>query len=184
MTAQIEDATRIKSGAPRTLQPAAESYSEALLLLRAPFALRCGALLIDYILMAGVLAVSTVFARVFGGSARSTGMTVETLGYLIGVIALVINLGLLPALFGQTIGKWATGLQIARRQSYAPIGIGRIILRHFVGYPLSLIPLGGGFLLALINPRGLALHDLLAGTIVVRRGEKRRARGVKPWGVR
>jgi uncharacterized RDD family membrane protein YckC len=41
-------------------------------------------------------------------------------------------------------------------------------VRHFIGYPLSFLTLGFGILIAAINPRGRALHDLIAGTIVVR----------------
>src|SRR5437016_7883875 len=48
-------------------------------------------------------------------------------------------------------------------------GIARILLRNFVGYPLSLLLFGLGFLLAAVNPSGRALHDLIAGTVVVRR---------------
>jgi uncharacterized RDD family membrane protein YckC len=50
------------------------------------------------------------------------------------------------------------------------LGIGRAFLRHFVGYPLSALPLGLGFIVAAFNTRGRGLHDLIAGTIVVREG--------------
>jgi len=48
------------------------------------------------------------------------------------------------------------------------LGIGRAFLRHFVGYPLSAFTLGLGFIIAALNPRGRGLHDLIAGTIVIR----------------
>ena len=38
-----------------------------------------------------------------------------------------------------------------------------------MGYPLSLLPLGLGFLIVTVSPTGRALHDFIAGTIVVRR---------------
>jgi uncharacterized RDD family membrane protein YckC len=42
------------------------------------------------------------------------------------------------------------------------------MLRHTVGYLASLVTLGLGFLLAAFNREGRALHDLIAGTVVVR----------------
>jgi uncharacterized RDD family membrane protein YckC len=47
------------------------------------------------------------------------------------------------------------------------ISFGTVLLRHLVGYALSVLTLGLGFLLALIGSNGRALHDLIAGTIVV-----------------
>ena len=38
--------------------------------LRAPFSLRCGALLIDYIVVVGVLALATLLARFLGDDGR------------------------------------------------------------------------------------------------------------------
>jgi len=67
------------------------------------------------------------------------------------------------------VGKWAAGLRILRDDG-RPIGIGRAFARHFAGYPLSFITLGIGFLIAALTLRGRALHDLIAGTIVVREG--------------
>jgi uncharacterized RDD family membrane protein YckC len=49
-------------------------------------------------------------------------------------------------------------------------GIPRALLRHFVGYPLSILPVGLGFLMATVSPTGRALHDLISGTVVIRRG--------------
>jgi len=137
--------------------------------LRAPFSLRCGALLIDYITLAAIVVFGTLIARMLGGGARSAGNSAETLGFLIAVVVAVLNLGVLPGLTGLTIGKWATGLRIERNEGNE-IGIGRALLRHFIGYPLSFLLLGLGFLLAAVTVRGRGLHDIIAGTIVVREG--------------
>ncbi len=133
----------------------------------APFSLRCGALLIDYVLLISIVALSTIFARMFGGGARSAGGSAETVGMIISIVAAVLNLGIAPGFTGRTAGKWATGLRIERVNGI-DIGVGRALLRHFIGYPVSFLPLGIGFLLAALTPRGRALHDLIAGTIVVR----------------
>jgi len=134
---------------------------------RAPFALRCGAWLIDYILIALPVSLSTFVARLMGGGARMAGGTSEKAGIILTVIIAVLDLGVLAGLRGQTVGKWITGLRIELMDGRLP-GIGRALLRHFIGYPLSLLPLGLGFLMITVSPRGRSLHDLIAGTVVVR----------------
>ena len=139
----------------------------------APFALRCGALLIDYTAVVGIIAFSTLIAQLFGGGARMAGVTAQTVGYSAAAVALLVDFLVLPTYNGQTLGKWATGLRIERANGEAA-GAGRILLRNLVGYPLSLLLLGIGFLLAVFHSEGRTLHDLLAGTVVVRsRGRAR-----------
>ena len=137
--------------------------------LRAPFALRCGALLVDYIVLTSIVVLGTLVARMLGGGARSAGNSAETIGVLAAALAAFLNLGVVPGLTGQTLGKWATGLRIERIDG-EELGIGRALVRHFVGYPLSFLILGLGFLIAALTPGGRGLHDMIAGTIVVREG--------------
>jgi uncharacterized RDD family membrane protein YckC len=136
---------------------------------RAPFALRCGALLIDYILLVLILTFSTIVARLMGGGARMAGGSAEKVGIALALIAAVLDLGVLAGLTGRSVGKWITGLQIERPGGGTP-GIARAVLRHFIGYPLSIIPFGLGFLMATVVPTGRALHDFISGTVVIRRG--------------
>src|SRR5437588_12190389 len=81
---------------------------------RAPFALRCGALLIDYIMLALILTFSTIIARLMGGGARMAGGTAEKIGIVFALAAAVLDLGVLAGLTGKTIGKWTTGLRLER----------------------------------------------------------------------
>jgi uncharacterized RDD family membrane protein YckC len=157
----------IQATARRPVHLTSGSLRERQVRLRAPFSLRCGAILIDYVLLISILASSTLVARMLGGGARTAGSSSETIGILTMVIVAFLNLGLFPGLKGLTVGKWATGLRI-ERPGQTELGIGRALLRHFVGYPLSFLTLGLGFLLAAVNARGLTLHDLIAGTVVVR----------------
>jgi uncharacterized RDD family membrane protein YckC len=41
------------------------------------------------------------------------------------------------------------------------------LLRHLIGYPLTILTVGLGFLFSIFNARGRALHDYLAGTTVI-----------------
>ena len=133
----------------------------------APFSLRCGAALIDYILLVGIVAFSTIIARWLGGGARTAGNSAETVGVLVAFTVAVINFVLLAGLTGRTVGKWATGLRIEQMDGDLP-GIPVALFRHFVGYPLSCLTLGLGFLLAVFSAQGRGLHDLISGTVVVR----------------
>jgi uncharacterized RDD family membrane protein YckC len=131
----------------------------------APFALRCGALLIDYMLVAVVVVFSTLLARLF--STRSTADATITAGLIVAAIVAALDLIALPAFTGRTVGKWATGLRVERRDGER-VGIVRSLVRHTVGYLASLVTLGLGFLIAAFSREGRALHDVIAGTIVVR----------------
>jgi len=125
--------------------------------------------LIDYIALAAIVVFGTLIARMLGGGARSAGNSAETIAFLIALAVALLNLGVLPGLTGITLGKWATGLRIERSDG-EEIGIGRALIRHFVGYPLSFLLLGIGFLLVAVTVRGRGLHDIIAGTVVVREG--------------
>ncbi len=162
MTARVETARP-----PQKLKPRPVVHSVPA--VRAPFSLRCGAILVDYIILVAIVAFSTLVSRLLGGGARSAGNSSETIGIVLALLAAALNLGLLPGLTGLTAGKWATGLRI-RRADGGEIGIGRAFLRHFVGYPASFLTLGIGFLAAAFTKRGRGLHDLIGGTIVVRDG--------------
>jgi len=104
-----------------------------------------------------------------GGGGRSAGNSAETAGILLAILIALLNLVVLPAFTGLTLGKWATGLRIERNNG-GNVGIGRALLRHFVGYPLSFALLGLGFLITAVSVHGRGLHDMIAGTIVVREG--------------
>lgn len=134
-----------------------------------PFPLRCGALLIDYIVLISLVVLGTLFARMLGGGARAAGSSAETAAIVLAIAVALLNFGVLAGLTGLTLGKWATGLRIQRSDGGNP-GIGRALLRHFIGYPLSLITFGIGFLLAIVTVHGRGLHDMIAGTVVVREG--------------
>ena len=138
--------------------------------LRAPFPLRCGALLIDYIALVSLVVLGTLVARMLGGGATCGGQFCRDRRTSCSPFSWpLLNLVVLPAFTGLTLGKWATGLRIERTDG-GNVGIGRALLRHFVGYPLSFALLGLGFLIAAVSVHGRGLHDMIAGTVVVREG--------------
>lgn len=175
MSARLEP--RAAAGArpaPRAgvVRPAEANFER----LRAPFSLRCGALLVDYILVVGVVAFATLLARAYGDGRRDGGLLLTT-GYLAAAAVAFLNFFVVTAFSGRTLGKWVAGLRIERRDG-VPLSFGRALVRHLVGYPLTLATAGAGFLLAAFSSEGRALHDLLAGTVVVRsRGPRGVTRG-------
>jgi uncharacterized RDD family membrane protein YckC len=173
MSARLER-TRLGGAEAGSARASALAHMER---FRAPFSLRCGALLIDYIILAGIVAFSTLVARTFGGSSRMAGGPAEMMGLFIALLVALVNFVVLPGWRGQTLGKWATGLRIQLKDGQ-PLDWGHTLLRHLLGYPLSLLTLGLGFLVATLNIQGRALHDMIAGTVVVRDAAVRRTRHV------
>lgn len=170
MTARVETTPTLAQAGGRA--PEAQAQLDR---YRAPFSLRCGALLIDYIILAIIIAFCTLLARPLGSGPRAAGNSVETFGIFIALAVLLLNVSVLVLWRGQTLGKWATGLRIEPKDG-GSLEWWRILLRHFIGYPLSLLTLGIGFLVVVFDSQGRALHDFIAGTIVVRDVGQRRTR--------
>src|SRR5471030_511256 len=118
-----------KTAKPPRANSVTRPESHAGVRYRAPFALRCGALLIDYILLALILTFSIMIARLMGGGARMAGGTAEKVGAVITLVVAVLDLVVMAGLTGKTVGKWTTGLRIERTDGRLP-GIGRALLRH------------------------------------------------------
>jgi uncharacterized RDD family membrane protein YckC len=66
---------------------------------------------------------------------------------------------------GGTLGMRLCGLRLLDWRRHTPIGYRRALLRLLTG-ALSVLTLGGGFLLIALRRDRKALHDVLAGTIV------------------
>lgn len=134
---------------------------------RAPFTLRCAALLLDYTLLIAAPVVALMLARASG--VRGTKLFDDSTyhaGWLVALVLLAANFIVLPMATGRTIGKAVMGLQVVRKDG-RNLTVAAAALRHLVGYPLTILTAGTGFLLAIFNPKGRALHDYLAGTTVV-----------------
>ncbi len=71
---------------------------------------------------------------------------------------------LLHAWGGQTLGKLAMGIRVV--PDGPPATLGRAFLR-WVGYLVSTLPLGAGFLWAALDKDRCAWHDHLAATVVL-----------------
>ncbi len=66
-----------------------------------------------------------------------------------------------------TVGKLLLRLRIVDAQTLGPLSRRQEVLRY-IGYFVSTVPLGLGFLWIAFDPRKQGLHDRLAGTLVLR----------------
>jgi len=89
-------------------------------------------------------------------------LLVAALAVLLGAFYYVYFWGLR----GASPGKKALGLLVVDESGRSPIGVGPALLR-VLGYALSALPLGLGFVFVPVTGRGL--HDRMAGTTVVQR---------------
>ncbi len=141
--------------------------------LKAPFLLRCGALLIDYILLVSVPVISFLLGRAFNyDGAKLLNSEFSNAGWLIMILLALTDFVIFPMASGRSLGKMLTGLKIVKTDGN-PASVSSLLIRHLVGYPLTVLTLGLGFLLSIFNRKGRALHDFLAGTVVVY-GKRRR----------
>lgn len=93
------------------------------------------------------------------------------LGWLFwGTAVWVLNFGVLQGLTGSTLGKRICRIQVMREDGSA-FGVGNSLTRSMC-YILSALPFYMGFLAIFWSRQKQGWHDLIAGTIVVRRPKK------------
>ena len=135
--------------------------------VRAPFTLRCAALITDYLLIVFAPVFFLLLARFFGkDGAALVGSELNNTGWMIALLVAIANLVVLPLAAGRSVGKMLTGLRIVNVRG-TQASFRRIFLRQTIGYFVSVITLGIGFFICALNSRGRALHDYMAGTIVI-----------------
>lgn len=135
--------------------------------VKAPFLLRCGALIIDYILVIAIPVIGLLLSRIAGNDgAKLLNDGLNNAGWLIAVLVGITNSVLLPMFSGQTLGKIITGLRIVNIDGSTP-SVRAIAIRQTVGYVLTLATAGLGFFMSAFGSKGRALHDYLSGTVLI-----------------
>jgi uncharacterized RDD family membrane protein YckC len=142
-----------------------EGFSPAA--VRAPFLLRCGAVAIDYIVIIGIPVIGLLLSRFAGNDgARLLNDWVNNAGWLIAFLVAVSNVIILPLFSGQSLGKIITGLRVVNMDGSTP-SLGSMAIRQTAGYLFTLLTFGVGLIIACLNTNGRALHDYVAGTMVI-----------------
>ncbi len=135
--------------------------------LKAPFLLRCGAFLIDYILLVCIPVLGLLLGRFYGNDGvKLLNSELSNTGWLIMLLLGLTNFVIFPMFSGQSIGKMLTGLRIVQKDG-TPATFLQLLLRHTIGYLLTAMTLGLGFLFSAVNQKGRALQDLVGGTVVI-----------------
>jgi uncharacterized RDD family membrane protein YckC len=80
----------------------------------------------------------------------------------------IYNAGMESSRHQGTLGKMALGLIVTDSQG-RPIGFGHATGRYFAKIITGLIPLGVGYAMAGFTEKKQALHDMIAGCLVLRR---------------
>jgi uncharacterized RDD family membrane protein YckC len=135
--------------------------------LKAPFLLRCGAFLIDYILLVCIPVLGLLLGRFYGNDGiKLLNSELSNTGWLIMLLLALTNFVIFPMFSGQSIGKMLTGIRIVNKDG-TPATFVQLLLRHTIGYFLTAVTLGLGFLFSALNQKGRALQDLIGGTVVI-----------------
>ena len=131
---------------------------------QAGFALRFGAFMFDLLPLMILLFVSGLLASQF----LAYGALIQYSSLGLAVLFLVFNFIILAGRTGQTVGKRLIGIRIItvdQRRATTK----QIVMRHILGYPLSMAFFTLGFLWLLWDRRQQGWHDKLAKTLVVRK---------------
>jgi uncharacterized RDD family membrane protein YckC len=133
---------------------------------QAGFGLRYGALIFDFLIM--LIGMMSFTFMITALEHRSVVGSNKDLLIVAGLTLLLflLNFVVLAGSNGQTVGMRILGVRIIRIDG-RPFSMGRAVLRHLAGYPLSMFFFFLGFLWILWDPRQQGWHDKLARTVVV-----------------
>jgi uncharacterized RDD family membrane protein YckC len=137
------------------------------------FGERLVAYIFDIVITGIVIVVIAILGGlvVAGGAATDNGFLAGT-----GVVVLIAALVIIPLAYfpyfwardGQTPGMRALGLKVVRDADGGPISGGQAILR-LIGYWVSGAVFYLGYIWIFVDKRRRGWHDLIAGTVVVKR---------------
>lgn len=137
----------------------------------AGFMIRLGAYLVDQVVlfMIGLVVLSIVIEALNPGAANDGDLTTAQLvtSYIVGITINILYYTITVGKWGRTIGKHIFGLQVLTVEG-KKVGYPKAFIRS-IGYYISALILLFGFLMIAWTKQARGLHDLLAGTIVIRR---------------
>ena len=153
-----------------TGQAKASSSAHAAVLPYAGFQLRAVAFILDFVVMMSFLLLffTIAFLPVIlagGSNISSSEERWIAMVFLIYIPFVLFAFFVLWAWRGQSIGMMAVGIEVTDRDG-EPLSPGRAAVRSLV-WPLSMLPLAIGAIPVLVDEERRALHDMLAGTVVL-----------------
>lgn len=133
----------------------------------ASIGLRCGAFLLDYILTLLIPAITLSLAMLFKRSLPGVSYFILFMGYLSAFTLVLFNWVYLCVRDGQSLGQRLIGIRVVREDGTL-LTYKTAVLRHLIGYPLTILVAGLGIFWMLFDARQQGWHDKLAGTLVVK----------------
>ena len=135
----------------------------------ASIGLRCGAFLLDYILTLLSLALTVLLAYYIKRRwlAPELANLILLVGYVATAAVIFLNFVYYAERNGQTFGKRFIGIRVICSDGRS-LDFRALALRHFVGYPLSLLCGGLGIIWALWDAKQQGWHDKLGNTLVIK----------------
>jgi uncharacterized RDD family membrane protein YckC len=127
---------------------------------------RGGALVLDYIFLALVVAAAEVATSLLWGEPGRTSRVLNAASTAFRWMLPPLYTVLFHWLWGQTMGKMVVGARVVAVGG-GPLSLERAFGRA-VAWLVSALPFGAGFVVAAVRRDRRALHDLLAGTRVER----------------
>lgn len=156
--------TKVPGGRAHIYAPPTHAFVGAF--EQAGFGLRYGALIFDFLItLIAMMSFTFMITAVERRSVVGSNKDLLLVGGLT-LLLLLINFVVLAGNNGQTAGMRILGIRIIRTDG-KPFTMVRAVIRHLVGYPLSMSFFFLGFLWILWDPRQQGWHDKLARTVVV-----------------
>jgi uncharacterized RDD family membrane protein YckC len=132
----------------------------------AGFWIRVAAVLVDLIVLVVAETVLRLSTRALWGGAVTESRVFEGTVPLFGLVFDAVYNVILHAMFGQTVGKMVVNIRVVQLDGHS-LSWGIAVIRY-LGEWVSMLLFGIGYLMAGLRADKRALHDLLAGTRVVR----------------
>ena len=141
----------------------------------APHGARLVSYVIDVFIASVVLMVLIIAGLAMAGPRAVSNTTVEFANpgifFLVIILGLVISLGYFPFFWargGQTPGMRPFGLHVVGDRDGGPVTTGMALMR-LLGYWINSIVFYVGFAWVLVDSRRRGWHDIIAGTVVIKR---------------
>lgn len=111
--------------------------------------------------------ITILVSALFGWEWYTGGATSGQADFVNFVLWITVTVAFWVNWDGKTPGKKIMGIKIVTYHGRQEFGYGKALLRYLLGYTVSALLLGLGFLLVAFQKEKRGLHDFIAGTCVI-----------------
>lgn len=142
----------------------------------AGFWIRWVAVLLDGFIFVILIYLNVLLQLILSGFIHEKNSSIFYLVGYLPIPIMVVYYIFMTNKYQATLGKMALGLKVVAEDGQRA-ELGKIVLRETVGKILSAITLGIGYIMAGFTQKKQALHDMVAGTVVVYKDPSKKMRG-------